>query len=95
MLTEGEAEYTMIPPSPMFSRATSQQAIEEERVERLEADRVNQKPIMRKQKSNGAYNYGGARYSDKHSVVSGKYFSFYLFCLELIFPLVKQQQKTP
>lgn len=68
----GEAEYTMIPPSPMFSRTTSQQAIEEERMERVEADRVNQKPVMRKQRSSDAYNHGGARYSDKHSVVSGK-----------------------
>ncbi|KAM3175691.1 hypothetical protein ACTXT7_008019 [Hymenolepis weldensis] len=67
---QDEAEYTTIPPSPMFSRTTSQQAIEEERMERVEADRANQKPVMRKQKSHDAYNHGEARYSDKHSVVS-------------------------
>lgn len=73
----GEVEYTAIPPSPMFSRATSQQAIEEERVEQVEADLTNQKAVLRKQPSNdnAAFVRGvGTRLSDKHSVVSGRYF---------------------
>ncbi|EUB55507.1 Ankyrin-3 [Echinococcus granulosus] len=71
---QGEVEYTAIPPSPMFSRAVSQQAIEEERVEQVEAGRANQKAILRKQLSNdnAAFTRGGARLSDKHSVVSGE-----------------------
>ncbi|VDK35559.1 unnamed protein product [Taenia asiatica] len=72
---QGETEYTAIPSSPMFSRATSQQAIEEERVEQVEADLTNQKVVLRKQLSNdnAAFVRGvSTRLSDKHSVVSGE-----------------------
>lgn len=64
----------------MFSRATSQHAIEEERIEKVEADRANHRSVMRKQVSDdnasdsAAYGRGGTRLSDKHSIVSGRSF---------------------
>ena len=75
---QGEVEYTAIPPSPMFSRTGSQQAVGEERIERVEVDRTNQMAAVRRQLSNDNTSAfvrgGGTRLSDKQSIVSGMLF---------------------